>query len=185
MMGTIIMKALGAALVTIAMSETIIASNFRSSRQAFYAAEAAAEVAIAELRTSANWIGIVEGSERSIFVDGPPAGPRALPADAPVDLTAVLNLANCSAPAPCGGVPRWQLFAYGPLRDLGTRRAPDSSFYVVVLVSGGHSASGEPLALLRAEAFGPRGARQAIEVTIVRTRAGGAVVQRTVFAQPH
>ena len=53
-----ILMALGAALVVITSTETIVAGNFRSSRQAFYAAEAAAELAVAELRTRPNWIGL-------------------------------------------------------------------------------------------------------------------------------
>ena len=90
--------ALGAALVVITSTETIIAGNFRNSTQAFYAAEAAAELAVAELRTRTHWIGVVEGAERSQFIDGAPGGVRGLPTDAPVDLTAIVNIANCGAP---------------------------------------------------------------------------------------
>ena len=182
LIGMTILTALGAALVLMTSTETIIAGNFRNGRQAFYAAEAAAEVAVADLRSSANWIGIVEGVERSRFIDGVPAGRRAFPTDVPVDPSAVLNLANCNAPAPCGGVPRWQLFAYGPLRDLLAPGASDSPFYVVALVAGGQTASGEPLVTIRAEAFGPRGSHQAVEVMVSRTSAGQVVVVRTVFA---
>jgi Tfp pilus assembly protein PilX len=182
LMGMTVLMALGAALVLMTSTETIIAGNFRIGRQAFYAAEAAAELAVAELRTSANWIGIVEGAEVSRFVDGAPAGPRTLPTDAPVDLTAILNLANCSAPAPCTGAPRWQLFAYGALRDLAAQGLADSPFYIVALVSGGQTSSGEPLVTIRAEAFGPRGAHQAVEITVSRTPSGEVVVLRTVLA---
>ena len=181
-MGMTVLMALGAALVLITSTETIVAGNFRTGRQAFYAAEAAAELAVAELRTSANWVAIVEGTELSRFVDGAPAGPRALPTDAPVNLTAVLNLANCNAPTPCGGVPRWQLFAYGPLRDLVVRGPADSPFYIIALVSGGQTGAGEPLVTIRAEAFGPKGAHQALEVTVSRTFTGQVVVHRTVLA---
>jgi hypothetical protein len=152
----------GAALVVITSTETIIAGNFRNSRQAFYAAEAAAELAVADLRSRTNWIGVVEGTERSQFIDGAPGGVRALPTDAPVDLTAIVNIANCNAPAPCGGVARWQLFAYGPLRDLAPPGASDSPFYIVAFVSGGQTESGAPLVTIRAEAFGPKGAYQAL-----------------------
>jgi hypothetical protein len=176
-----VLMALGAALVLMTSTETIVAGNFRTGRQAFYAAEAALELAIADLRASANWIGIVEGSELSRFVDGAPSGPRALPLDAPVDLTAVLNQANCNSPAPCAAAPVWQLFAYGPLRDLLTGGTFDSPFYIVALVSGSETATGEPLITVRAEAFGPKGAHQALQVTVVRTSAAQVVVVRTVF----
>ena len=137
-----ILMALGAALVVITSTETIVAGNFRDSRQAFYAAEAAAELAVAELRTRPNWIEFVEGTERSGFVDGEPGGLRALPMDAPVDLTSIVNIANCNTPAPCGGVPRWQLFACGPLRDVAPPGASDSPFYIVALISGGQTGIG-------------------------------------------
>jgi hypothetical protein len=177
-----ILMALGAALVVITSTETIVAGNFRESRQAFYAAEAAAELAVAELRVHPIWMGFLEGTERSGFVDGAPGGLRALPTDAPVDLTSIVNIANCNTPAPCGGVPRWQLFAYGPLRDLAPPGASDSPFYIVALVSGGQTESGAPLVTVRAEAYGPRGAYQALEVTVSRTQAGETVVVRSVFA---
>ena len=106
----------------------------------------------------------------------------ALPADAPVDLTSIVNIANCGTASPCGGVPRWQLFAYGPLRDLAPPGAADSPFYIVALVSGGDTESGAPLVTIRAEAFGPSGAYQAFEVTVSRTDAGETLVMRSVFA---
>ena len=177
-----ILMALGAALVVITSTETIVAGNFRDSRQAFYAAEAAAELAVAELRTRPNWIEFVEGTERSGFVDGEPGGRRALPLDAPVELTSIVNIANCNTPAPCGGVPRWQLFAYGPLRDVAPPGASDSPFYIVSLISGGHTESGALLVTIRAQAFGPRGACQALEVTVSRSDAGEVIVVRSVFA---
>ena len=181
LMGMTILMALGAALVAITSTETIIAGNFRNSTQAFYAAEAAAELAVAELRTRTHWIGVVEGTERSQFIDGAPGGVRGLPTDAPVDLTAVVNIANCGAPAPCVDAARWQLFAYGPLRALAPSGASDLPFYIVALVSGGQTESGAPLVTIRGEAFGPSGAYQALEVTLSRTDAGEAVVVRTVF----
>ena len=106
---------------------------------------------------------------------------RGLPTDAPVDLTAVVNIANCGAPAPCVDAPRWQLFAYGPFGLWRPRGASDLPFYIVALVSGGQTESGAPLVTIRGEAFGPSGAYQALEVTLSRTDAGEAVVVRTVF----
>ena len=85
-----VLMALGAALVVITSTETVIAGNFRSGRQAFYAAEAAVELAVAELRTRAHWTASRRGY-RTVAVRRRRAGrrPRALPPDAPVDLTAV------------------------------------------------------------------------------------------------
>jgi hypothetical protein len=182
LMGMTVLMALGAALVLITSTETVIAGNFRNGRQAFYAAEAAVELAIAELREGADWTAIVQGAERSRFVDGVPDGSRALPTDAPVDLTALRNLANCNTPVPCGGATRWHLFAYGPLGDFVSPGDSTSPFYVVAFVSEAPGVGGELGVTIRAEAFGPKGARQALEVTMSRTAAGHPVVVRTVLA---
>ena len=101
--------------------------------------------------------------------------------DLPVDLTSILNIANCNTPRHAAA-PRWQLFACGPLRDVAPPGASDSPFYIVALISGGHTESGALLATIRAQAFGPRGAHQALEVTVSRTDAGAVIVMRSVFA---
>jgi Tfp pilus assembly protein PilX len=181
-MAITVLMALGAALVLITSTETAIAGNFHRSREAFYAAEAIAELAVAELRSSANtnWTSFVEGTARSRFVDGAPAGVRTVPPDAPVDLAAIRNLANCSTPAPCVGVPRWQLFAYGPLREL-LPTAGDSPFYVVALVALAEGVSADPAVAIRGEAFGLNGAYGAIELTAIRTASGLTQIGRARF----
>jgi len=78
--------------------------------------------------------------------------------------------------------PRWQLYAYGHLRDLLSPHAVDSSYYVIVMVAddpsendndplrdGADSSNpGSGVLAVRAVAFGPRGARKAIEATVAR-----------------
>jgi hypothetical protein len=179
LMAMTVLMAIGAVLVMTTSTETVIAGNFRSHRQALYAAEAVAELAVAELRSSADWAAFVEGAERSRFVDGAPDGMRALPADSPVNLTAIVNLTNCGLPTACAGPPQWQLFAYGPLRDFVP--GSDSPFYVVAFLGGAQMESGAPLVTIRAESFGPRSSHQAIEVRVSRSPEGEAVVLRTVF----
>ena len=179
LMAMTVLMSLGAVLVMTTSTETAIAGNFRSRREAFYAAEAVAELAVAELRGSADWAPFVDGVARSRFVDGAPDGVRALPSDAPVNLATLANLANCGGPAPCAGPPRWHLFAHGPLRDFTA--AADSPFYVLAFVQGAETESGVPVVVIRAEAFGPRSAHQAIELTLSRSPEGAAIVLRTVF----
>ena len=176
-----VMSALGAALVLLTSTESIIAGNFRHSRQAFYAAEGIAELALAELRGLASWTPVVEGSQRSQFVDGPPDGPRDRPIGLPVNLTEVFNLANCGVPTPCGCVPRWQLFAFGPVRDLLPGGGLESPFYVAALVGAVAPAEdGGLVVTIRGEAFGPRGTHHAVDVTVSRTAGGDTQVRRTV-----
>jgi hypothetical protein len=161
---------LGAALVVIAATESLIARNFWNSRQAFYAAEAIVELAVAELRSGMNWTAVLEGAQPSRFVDGAP-GRRTLPAGVSLDLTAIENIANCEAPAPCGGVPRWRLFAYGPLPGL-LPAAADSPYYAVALVAPATADEGSPAINIRGEAFGPRGAYRGLELTLTEISPG-------------
>ncbi len=126
-----------------------IAANFRNSQEARYAAGAAAERAVRDLASIADWSRLLDGTVRSTFVDGLPAGTRTLSDGSSLDLGELVNLANCLKPTPCGdaemdavtadrpwGVnnPRWQLFAHGWLRDVLPAGAIDSAFYTVVLV---------------------------------------------------
>ena len=128
------------------------------------------ELVVAELRTGVNWSAVLDGTQPSRFVDGAPGGVRVRPPDAPLDLAAVLNLANCAALAPCAGSSPWRLFAYGPLSDL--LPVAGSPFYVVALVAPAQAGSGGRAVRVRGEAFGPRGAHRALEITVMATADG-------------
>jgi hypothetical protein len=197
LLALLLMTALGGALVLITSSETIIAGNFLGSFEAFYAADAAAERAMAELNGTADWNAVLAGSLRSVFVDGPPSGSRTMADGSTIDLAAIVNQANCGKSASCSAAemdavtterpwgvnnPRWQLYAYGRLRDTEPAGTIRSAFYVVVLVGDdpadndgnplqdGASAGnpGSAVVAVRAEARGPRGVRKAIELTVGR-----------------
>jgi hypothetical protein len=169
LMAMTVVMALGAALIVMTSTETLIARNFLAGREAFYAAEAIAELAVAELSSGLDWNAVLAGTQTSRFVDGAPAGPRTLPVNEPVDLTQVLKLANCDTPAACAGPPRWRLFAHGPLREV-LPDAADSPLYVVALVASATSNPAAPALTVRGEAYGPRGVQRAIEQTLA---AGG------------
>jgi hypothetical protein len=197
----LLMSALGAVLILVASSETMIAANFRNSQEALYAADAAADHALAEMAGVADWDQLVNGTIRSAFVDGSPFGTR-LVSGAPVDLSQVVSLANCNKTTTCSGAemdavtaerpwgannPRWQLYAYGGIKSAVP--GADSPCYVVVLVGddpsetdndpsddgGGTTNPGAGVLLLRAQAFGPRSARKTIEIAMAR--AGGGRVR--------
>src|SRR4029453_18031620 len=93
----LLMSALVAALTSVTASEVLIAASFRHSREASYAATAAAERALSELSTS-DWASVLAGNTRSTFADGAPVGTRMLPNGDRIDLTRLLNLANCWKP---------------------------------------------------------------------------------------
>jgi hypothetical protein len=200
LLAMLLMIAIGAALVLTTSSETMIAANFRASTEAFYAADAAIERAMVELNGIADWNAVLTGSRRSAFVDGPPSGMRTLADGSTVDLTAIVNQANCGRVVACSAAemdavtierpwgannPRWQLFAYGPLTPSASPGTIDAAYYILVLVGddsaendgnplqdgAGSSNSGSGVVVLRAEARGARGARKAIEATIARGNA--------------
>jgi hypothetical protein len=197
---TLLMSALGAALVLVTSSETAIAANFLSGQEARYAAAAAAERALVDMAATPDWSQLLDGTVRSTFVDGLPFGTRALADGSTLDFAEIVNLANCHKTTVCDAAemdaltadrpwgvnnPRWRLFSYGWLRDVLPAGAIDSACYTVVLIGddpsetdGDPSRDGLPpspgagVVELRAYAFGPRGARRLIDLTVGRTSTG-------------
>ena len=205
LLAMLVMAALGAALMLSAATESKITRNFKNNVEAFYAADAALEKAVGELRAIPDWNLVLAGSVRSAFADGTPHGQRVLGDGRTIDLAEILNDINCGKRGGCttaaldavtadrpwgSNNPRWQLFAWGHLRDVASTGMINSRFYVLVLVAddpsecddnpfvdGGPIAScpsgtnvnpGAGVLMLRTEAFGPFGAHRAIEVTIAR-----------------
>lgn len=144
----VLMMALGAALILITSSETMIAANFRAGDEAFYAADAVFERALADLRALPDWTSVLDGSTRSSFADGQPIGVRRLTDGTTIDLAQIASMANCQKLTPCTNTdmsaktaerpwgannPRWTLYAYGALADsLGM--ASNSPYYVLAFV---------------------------------------------------
>ena len=197
LMATLLMSALGAALVLTTSSEALIAANFRNAQQGVYAADAALGIAMDDLASLPAWNPILDGSAQSAFIDGPPSGLRTLADGSSLDLAQIVNMMNCRKTTPCSGSnltaitanrpwgannPVWRLFAYGPLASLLPAHAIDSAYYVIVMVADdpsendndplhdGVSATnpGTGVLALQAEAFGPRGAHQVVELTVGR-----------------
>ena len=196
---TLLISALGAALVLATSSEALIASNFRDQAESVYAAEAALERALDDLALAESWNAVLNGMMRSTFVDGAPAGTRMLVDGSRIDLGQVINMADCGKIAPCTDAdmdavtpqrpwgpnnPRWQLYAYGRVMNLLPDRTIDSPYYATVLVGDdpsetdakpledGAAGVGAGVVTLRAEAFGPRGVHRSVEMTVARPAAG-------------
>jgi hypothetical protein len=196
-MTLLLMTALGTALVVTTISETMIAANFGAATAAFYAADAAIERAFGDLRAAPDWNLALGGASQSAFADGPPNGLRTLADGTVLDLTKIVNVANCnredacnesemdavSADRPWGANnPRWRLYAYGRLSEMVPVVSIASPFYVLAMVADdpsendgdpgvdgdGEGNPGAGVILLRAEAFGPRGAHRVVEATIAR-----------------
>jgi hypothetical protein len=197
----LLLSVVAAGLILNASAESAIAANFRSGFEARYAAEAVMRLAMVELAAVPDWNAALDGSRQSWLADGAPWGRRSLAGGTSVNLTEVVHLANCGRSTPCTAAdmaasapgrawgpnnPRWRLFAYGPLSAIDPGVDMAVPYYVVVLVaddaaeSDGNPDRDEPapdapgagVILVRAEAFGPRGAHQAIEATIARVAGG-------------
>ena len=206
LMATLLMAALGAALVLTTSSDALIAANFRNAQEGVYAADAALERAMADLGTLADWNAVLDGSASSTFVDGAPGGVRTLADGSSLDLGQTLNMQNCRKVTACSASdltantaqrpwgannPVWRLFAYGPLSGLLSPHVIESAYYVVMMIADdpsendddplrdgqGPTNPGTGVLSLRAEAFGPRGARQVIEVTAARPGLEGVGVR--------
>jgi hypothetical protein len=206
LMATLLMSALGAALVLTTSSDALIAANFRSAQEGVYAADAALERALVDLGALTDWNAILDGSASSAFVDGVASGVRILADGRSLDLGQTLNMMNCRKVTACSASsltantaqrpwgannPVWRLFAYAPLSNLLPNHAIESAYYVIVIVADdasendedplhdGASATnpGAGVIALRAEAFGPRGTRQVVELTVARPEAETAGVR--------
>ena len=162
-MTLLLVMAIGGALVLTTSPDTLIAENFRQSRQALYTADAAAEWAMADLPAVVeDWPTVLNTAVRSSFVDGAPTGRRTLPDAATIDLDEIVQ-ENAA----------WKPYAYGLFRDLlppTVAAVAPSPFYVIVFVAA-DSTSPDRLRV-RTDAFGPRGAHKAVEICILRDPAG-------------
>jgi hypothetical protein len=159
---TMMLLALGGALTMTAVTETQSAGSQDLGREALHAAEATAERAIDDLAGMADWSGALDGSVRSAFTDGPPAGTRTIDGTL-LDLDALT--ADLNGWSGSDGV--WRLFAYAPLRALLPDAAVASRMYGVAWVS---AAAAQPGAVVvMAHAFGPLGVRRMVAITVART----------------
>jgi hypothetical protein len=156
LMSMLLMSALGAALVLTTTAETAIAAHFRDAQVAVYSADAALELAIAEIATQLDWTPLLDGSFQSALAREPPAGAWTLGDGSSLDLNRLINRLNCRNASGCtasslvaltpqrpwgANNPVWQLYAYGPLATFLSGQpdpsggASDASQYVVVLLA--------------------------------------------------
>src|SRR5215211_2318257 len=96
LMSTLLLTALGLALVMTTMTETMISANYRDGGEAMYAADAGIERVMQDLLTVPDWNRIISGAVQSPFIDGPPSGTRTLPGGGTLNLSAATNLLNCN-----------------------------------------------------------------------------------------
>lgn len=202
LMSMMLLTALGAAVVMVSRTETMIASNYSNAQEALYAADAAVERVVQDLLMVPRWNDVLSGLSRSAFVDGAYDGTKTLPGGGtlrlccdptpitgtPQTATGALQLVTDTADMWGANNPQWRLFAYAPMRELLPNNVIDSRMYVAVWVAddpaetdGNPSSDTNGTLTLHAEAYGPSGTRKVIEVTVART--SGTEIERGQIAQ--
>jgi len=175
-LATLLLTALSGALIVLTTTESAISRNHRLGVQLVYAADAGLEWASQALRQTANWNDVLAGGHqiRLRLSTSRPLLAGGFQVDLDLrttDLQRAADRGRQSDP----DAPRWQLFAHGWLYTLLDEDPVDPILYVAVWVADdGADGDGDP-ALdrnaslhLRAEAFGPSRAKQAVEATLRR-----------------
>lgn len=187
LMVTALLATLGAALVFVVTTESLVGASHRAALQSFYAAEAGIERTIGELRRLSTWQPVPAsgaGSSSGDFNDGALAPQLA---DGTIlDLARVTTErqrdSNAFYPDTLDR-PVWRLFAHASLERMIAGDAGPAPPYVVVWVAddpddldGDPGRDSNDILIVRAQAFGVRGGRRTVEATIFRESAlDGAV----------
>jgi hypothetical protein len=207
LMSMMLLTALGAAVVMVSNTETMIASNHRNSQEAVYAADAVVERVVQDLLMVPRWNDVLAGTVQSSFIDGGMTATKTLPGGGTILLCCGTNTATDQLQDDTdtlnlwgGNNPQWKLFAWGPVAELLPDARIDSPYYVGVWVADDPAdappdAQGNPGTIqdnnplsdsngtltLHAEAIGPTGTRKVIEVTVART--SSTEIERGQIAQ--
>lgn len=177
LLSTVLVSAIGAALTVTATTESTIASSFRLDRELAYAAEAAVERAMQDVRVATQWDDLLSGAQATTFLD--PASVPTLPTGGRLDLRALTSRMQAATNARMAGpnTPQWQLVASGRLADVAGRGSIGSPAYLVVWVAddvsetdGNTAADSNDVIVIRGEAVGSGGRTRTLDVTV--TRAG-------------
>lgn len=191
---------IGLGLSLVVFMDRLAAGNIRGSIAMLYAADAGVELAARDLAL-ADWGAALIGLEQGSLTDGAPGGAKPIPNGGEVNLSAATNLLNCGRATACSAAqmdantperpwgannPRWQVYAFGPLTALRALARPAPGYLVVWVADDTRETDGDPAAdavgadeagrgilRVRAEAFGPLGARRAIEAEVARVCTDG------------
>jgi PilX N-terminal len=179
---TVLVAALASAMLVLVNLEVVLAGNQRDGAEALYAAEAALEFSVDELSRAPDWTAVLAGVHPATMVDSTMT-PRTEFAGV-ADLLAMTSDVQRQTDARAfwgANSPQWRLFASGPLRAIAPVAGTAGGIYLVAWVSddvaetdGNPWADGNGVVRVRAEAFGRRGARRAVEAVVGRTGVAGA-----------
>jgi hypothetical protein len=176
--------AIGAA--TVVRVEILVADRYRQSAEAFFAADAALQSTLAELRTIADWTPVVAGTVASSLSDGAFTGSKGIPGSGAVEVccgpqSAAGRLAaeTTLAPVPARRSVAWRPFLWTTMNALAPRNPP-SRVYVVAWVANderdpaGSVGDTNHTVIIRAEAIEAAGYRRSVEALVARQPPGTA-----------
>lgn len=194
---TLLMLALGSALVLITATEVSIGGRYARGAEVLAGTELVLDRALLELQAVGDWNLVLNGTVVSNLTDGPAAGVRGV-GDVSLDLSVMTGTwrcgrASCSdaeqaavtATRPWGSNnPRWQLFAWTPLDAVVAGWRGANPVYVIVWVADDPAENdgdpwrdgvtpanpGRDTIVVLAEGRGAGGLRRVLEATIRRTR---------------
>jgi hypothetical protein len=185
MAAMLVISVIGAALVLATNADLMIAANAGASTDAFYAADAALERTIAELRSAPDFSSVLGGAFASAFLDGVPSGTRVLADGSSISLDEIVSLANCNKRSGCTEAdmnaalrgrpwgarnPRWRLFSYGPLQIAGVADSAMAPYVVTLVADDPGETDADPM---RDGAPGGVGANPGAGILFVRAEAFG------------
>lgn len=169
---------LGVALSLTVSTESAVAANYLASQQALFAAEAGIERAVSEVRVLPAWTALpasVFVTAGSDFNDGQsmPRGPDG----STLNLTQITLMRQAASDAVYPNAPDrplWHLFGHASLNGIAATTGGAAPYVVVWFADDPDDLDGNPaidsndVVMIHAEAFGIRGGKRAIEVTIAR-----------------
>lgn len=183
---TVLLAAIGACLVYVSTTETLISAAFRHAEETASAADAAFERALLDLDLLTDWSVVLlppPANVVSSFVDGrqqvvAPDGRR-------LDLAQLTAQRQRESDAAYGAQsfgpdsPQWRLYAHAPLDAVLPSGAVAQPAYLIVWVAddgwdgdGNPSLDSNARILVHAEAYGSGAARRALEASVGRTTGG-------------
>ena len=181
LLATLMLAALGGGLIALGDTEANLAHNHRASAELLYAADAAVERALTEIRAAATFTDVLTGSVRSpLFAATPlPMAPWGVTVDLPA-LTTEVQTESDAAGVWGMNNPAWRVFAAGPFDAAagGVTGVPHA--YLVVWVADDPSevdnnpaGDTNDVVLVRGLALNALGMRVSVRVTA--RRVGGAM----------
>lgn len=193
---TALLMGLGLSVALIGAAEATLAAHDRTVRALREASLAAAHLAVADLRARASWSAVLAPGSVSPLSAAPgrvvdaSVSPPAPWSGVPLDLRLLTADVQAAADTGVGDPQVWRLFECGSLQALVPGVSADPWYLGAWVADDGADGDGDPLTdrngilAVRAVAYGPRGARVATAVSVMKTVVAGADQVRILTIRP-